>query len=287
MRPYLFKIGSLEIRIYSLMYIISLFLGIFIAKKDKIQRKRLELEDVQIENYAYIVLLGGIIGARLYYVIFNHTQYIDNPISALYIWQGGLAIHGGIIGGIISILIYSKLKNQNFFALTDLTVIPLILAQSLGRIGNFFNGEVHGVPVFTPLKVIFSNNFKSFWQMYQNLPLKDKLEYKDLFYGIKFPLDTPAGIEFPGYYLHPAMLYECVLNFLCFLFMWFIYRKRNVKIGQMSFMYLILYGIVRFFVSFFRAEDLMIYNLRLPHIVSLVMIVIGIIGLNIAKRGKK
>lgn len=280
MKPYLFKIGKFELRVYSLMYIISLFLSIFIVKRDNILRKRLTLSDKEIEDYAFLVMICGLIGARIYYVIFRFDIYKDNLLSMLYVWQGGLAIHGGIIGGVIGIYLYSKYKKQDFFALTDITVVPLLLSQGLGRIGNFFNGEIHGVPVFTPLKVIFQGNFKQWWEMYQKLPYDMQASYKNVVpWGIVFPDNTPAGMEFPSYLLHPAMIYELILNILGFLFLYFFMRKKNFKKGVISFTYLILYAVIRSFVSMFRAEDLMFYSIRAPHLISIIMVIIAILGL--------
>lgn len=287
MKPYIFKYNNFEIRIYSIMYILSLFIGIFVAKKDKINRERLTLKDNQIEDYAYIVLISGLIGARIYYCLFNINMYINDPISILYIWQGGLAIHGGIIGGIIGICIYSKIKKQDILALFDLTVSPLILGQALGRIGNFFNGEIHGVPTLTPLKVIFTGKFNEFWQMYQTSNYEIRSQYSDLVpWGIVFPADTPAGIEFPNYALHPAMIYELILNLIAFILMYFVLRKRNLKKGILSAYYLIFYGLIRIFVSHFRSEDLMIYGIRLPYIASFAMILVAIILIINSKKVK-
>lgn len=287
MREYLFKIGNFEIRIYSLMYILSLFLSIFLVKKDNILRKRINLTDKEIEDYAFMTLFSGIIGARIYYVIFRWDIYKENPISALYIWNGGLAIHGGIIGGLLAIYLYSKIKKQNLFALTDITVIPLILSQAIGRIGNLANGEIHGVPVFTPLSVIFKGNFNDWWQVYQNSSFAYKSTFHDLVpWGIVFPLNTPAGQEFPNYSLHPAMLYEMVLNLIAFCFLYFYLRKKEPKPGIISFTYLILYAVIRFFVSFFRAEDLMFFGFRAPHIISIIMAIIGILGIIYIKNKK-
>lgn len=109
MKPYLLKIGFFELRIYALMYIISLFLAIYLAKKDKIAQKRGIKAEI-IEDFAYITIISGLIGARLYYVLLRWDLYSNNLLDILKVWQGGLAIHGGIIGGIIGIFIYSKIK---------------------------------------------------------------------------------------------------------------------------------------------------------------------------------
>lgn len=284
MKPYLFKIGNFELRIYSLMYIISLFLAIFIAKRDDVAKKRGIPSNV-IEDFAYFEIFSGLIGARIYYVLLRWDYYSNNLSEIVKVWNGGLAIHGGIIGGIIGAYIFAKRKNLNLLVLTDMAVGPLILGQGLGRIGNLFNGEIHGFPVITPLSVILKGNFSTWWMEFQKLPLMEQLKFKKLVsWGIVFPLDTPAGTEFPNMALHPAMIYEMILNFIAFYIIWFILRKREYSKGILSMIYIIFYGVIRIIVSTFRAEDLLIYGIRAPYIISIVMIMGGILGILILNR---
>ena len=101
MRPYLFKIGAFELRYYSLMYILAFLIGIYIASKDLVAKKRGVTDKKMIEDYAFWAMMTGLIGARVYYVIFRFSDYIGDPISIFKVWEGGLAIHGGIIGAFI------------------------------------------------------------------------------------------------------------------------------------------------------------------------------------------
>ena len=285
MHPVLFSIGGFEIRYYGLMYAISFFIGIEIAKY---LAKEKNIDSKIVENYAFVAMLSGLLGGRLYYVFFNWDYYSQYPLEILATWHGGMAIHGGIIGGIIGTFIYGHIKKINPLTLGDLAVAPLLLGQALGRFGNFMNGEIHGVPVFTPWKVIFSLK-PSFYQWYNNyltLDVFHKLEYKSLVpWGIVFPISSPAGSEFPNVPLHPAMLYELVLNFLGFLFLFFYLRKKENKApGYLCWSYIIIYSSIRIFVSFFRAEDLMIFGLRAPHLVSFLMIIFAIIMINIGNK---
>lgn len=285
MRPYLFKVGNFELRVYSLMYILALFIAIFLAKHDKLAKKRGITDNKQIEDFAFITLFSGLIGARIYYVILKWDYYSKMLYEIPMVWKGGLAIHGGIIGGIIAILIFSKMHNKKFFVLTDMSVGPLILGQALGRIGNFANGEIHGVPTFTPWSVIISGKFSTWWNLYNSLPLSEQAKYRPLVpWGVVFPENTSAGMEFPTYPLHPAMLYELVLNVIAFLLIWFVFRKKEYKRGILSMIYLLLYGIIRIFVSAFRAEDLLIYGFKMPYIVSAIMIICGIVGIVIINK---
>ncbi|WP_067141596.1 prolipoprotein diacylglyceryl transferase [Oceanivirga salmonicida] len=285
MIPYLFKIGFFELRIYSLMYIIALFLAIYIAKRDDIAKKRGIDNLKNIEDFAFLEIFSGLIGARIYYVLLRWEVYASNPISAFKIWEGGLAIHGGIIGGIIGAFIFAKIKKYKFWVLTDMAVGPLILGQGLGRIGNFANGEIHGFPTFTPLNVILSGKFNEWWVYYNSLSIEARSKFNDLVpWGIVFPENTQAGIEFPNYALHPAMIYEMILNFITFYLIWFVFRKKEYKMGILTMIYLISYGIIRYAVSMFRAEDLYFLGIKAPYIISIVMIVTGILGIRIINK---
>ncbi len=153
------------------------------------------------------------------------------------------------------------------------------------------NGEIHGVPTFTPLSVIFSlkPKFYEWYNYYQTLDIFEKAKFKELVpWGLVFPETSPAGYEFPNLALHPAMLYECILNFIGFLIIWFILKKKeNKKSGYLWWNYIIIYSVNRIIVSFFRAEDLMIFNFRAPHIVSFLMIVLALIFLKFSQTQKE
>lgn len=288
MRPYLFKIGNFELRIYSLMYIIALFLAIYIAKRDEIAKKRGIKKLKDIEDFAFMEIFSGLIGARIYYVALRWEIYANNPLDIFKVWQGGLAIHGGIIGGIIGAIIFAKVKKYKFWVLTDMAVGPLLLGQGLGRIGNLANGEIHGFPTFTPLSVILKGNFNEWWKYYNSLSVQAQSKFQDLVpWGIVFPNNTQAGMEFPNYALHPAMIYEMILNFIGFYLIWFVFRKKEYKAGILSMIYLITYGIIRYIVSTFRAEDLYFMGIKAPYIVSIIMIVVGILGIIIINKRKK
>ena len=280
MRSYLFKIGNFELRIYSLMYILAFVIGIYIASKDIVAKKRGIKDKKLIEDFAFWSMISGLLGARLYYVLLKFSYYMDNPLSILRVWEGGLAIHGGIIGGLIGSYLYAKKNKLNLWVLTDVAVGPLIFGQFLGRFGNLANGEIHGFPTFTPLKVILSGKFNEWWYAYQNMSLEAQNKFRELVpWGVVFPEDTPAGLEFPGYPLHPAMMYESILNLIGFILLWFFFRKKEYNIGVLSMIYLIMYAIIRVIVSTFRVEDLLVYGIRAPYLISIAMIIFAIIGI--------
>ena len=287
MNPVFLKIGSFELHYYGLMYALAFIVGTFLAKK---MAKERNFDEKIIDDYAFVAIISGLIGGRLYYVLFNWDYYLSYPLEIPAVWHGGMAIHGGIIGGIIGTFIYGKIKKINPFLLGDYAAAPFILGQAIGRIGNLMNGEIHGVPTFTPFSVIFSikPKFSEWYAYYQNLSILEKINFPDLVpWGLVFPLTSPAGQEFPNLALHPAMIYELILNFIAFCIIWFILRKKeNLAVGTMWWTYIILYSINRIIVSFFRAEDLMILGIRAPHLVSFIMIVIAILFLKLGKNKK-
>lgn len=243
MDPILIEIGPIVVRWYGLMYLLALVVGGWLLGKE-VARKKIPLSDEARWNFLTIVFLSGILGARFYYVIFNWGYYGANPMEIPAIWHGGLAIHGGLIGGTLAGLWYVRRHRLSFWRLADAGAPSAILGQAFGRFGNFMNGEVHGRPT-------------------------------DLPWGIVFPPNSPAGREFGSVPLHPAMLYEMGLNLIIFGFLWS-YRKRPSQDGFLFCTYLILYSVARFFVSLLRAEDLYLGPFRAPHVVSvLVVIVVG------------
>jgi phosphatidylglycerol:prolipoprotein diacylglycerol transferase len=236
MHPVLITIGPVEIRYYGLMYVIGIIVGIILMRRET-ERTQINLTKDDVISYAFWVVIGGLLGGRLYYVIFQWRQYYaGNPLEIFAIWHGGLAIHGGIIGGVLFAWVYARAKKAQFWTLLDITAPVLALGQAFGRLGNFMNGDAHGLPT--------------------NLP-----------WGIVFPPGSVAGDEFPGQPLHPVMLYELALNLISFFILWRL-RKTDHKPGFIFAMYIMNYGILRFFVSFLRADSLMLGNIRGALVIS-------------------
>jgi len=240
MHPILVKLGPFEIRYYGLMYVIGIIIGLILLRKE-VERKKLNITKDDIYSYVFWLVVGGIFFARIYYVLFMWMRYYSHYPSEIFaIWHGGLAIHGGIIGGVFATWLWTKVKKVKFLDLTDATAPMLALGQAFGRLGNFMNGDAHGLPT--------------------NLP-----------WGIIFPKGTPAGDQFPGRPLHPVMLYELALNLISFFILWKL-RKKNYKSGFILALYLFNYGVIRFFVSFFRADSLMLGHLRGAQVISAVFV---------------
>jgi len=241
MHPILFEFGSIEVRYYGLMYVVSILVGIFLIKKE-VKRKGIALTEDNIVNSVLFLIIMGILGARIYYVIFNWNFYSRNLKEILAVWHGGLAIHGGLIGGFIAGILFCKRHNLSFWEMADSVAPAIILGQTFGRFGNFMNGDAHGIPTDMP-------------------------------WGIVFPPTSIAGAQFGSVPLHPTMLYEMVLNFTIFLTLWGI-RKREYKKGFLFSLYITLYSIGRFFVSFFRADSLMIGNFRMAQVISILLVIV-------------
>ena len=247
------SIGNFHIYCYSVLIATGIIIGLYLLMKEASKQN---ISKDTIIDIAFYTIIWGIIGARIYYVIFNIKPYLSNPISILYVWEGGLAIYGAIIAGFITLIYQTKKKNIALGKLTDMIVPSLILAQAIGRWGNFFNQEAHGgIVTLEFLKKIHIPNF------------------------------IIKGMYINGNYYHPTFFYEslwCLLGFILLV----IIRKllKNSKDGTLTFIYLIWYGIGRFFIEGLRTDSLYLGIFRISQIVSIVIIIIGIIGLIYNKR---
>ncbi len=241
MHPILFQIGPITVRYYGLMYVIAIALGFFLLSRE-VRRKELALSTDNLLDLLLWTVPAAIIGARLYYVVFHWDYYGTQPLDILKLWQGGLAIHGGVLAGILVVYLFSRLKKIQFWALSDALAPSLILGQAIGRIGNFTNGDAFGLPTSLP-------------------------------WGISFPAESPAGMAFPGQATHPSMVYEMLLNLAIFAFLWRI-RKKGFRDGFSTAMYFILYAVARSIVSFTRADSLWLGPIRAAHVISIVFVIV-------------
>ena len=234
-------------------FICCFFIGGVIALKEA-KNKNID-EEFMINLFFYIVVFG-LIGARLYYCVFNLDYYMLNPIDILKIWEGGLAIHGGLIFALIVVIIYSKKYNIKTLRVLDILSVSLILGQAIGRWGNFMNGEAHG-PI-TTLKHL------------QDLHIP------------QFIID---GMNIGGNYYMPTFLYESLLCLIGFIIL-YIYRKlKYTKVGGTTSLYLIIYGVIRIIIESFRTDSLMLGNIKMAQVVSIIMIISGIVLFIKTKKG--
>jgi len=243
MYPIICKIGPLTIYSYGMMVAIAFLLGIFIAR---LEAKRFKINPELIYDFGFYLVIGSILGARLYYTLFfNLRGFLEEPLSIFKIWQGGISIHGAILGGIITGLVFSKARKINFWQLADLISPSIILGQAIGRIGCFLNGCCFGVPA------------------------------KSLF-GIKFPKGSLADIAYGGLKVHPTQIYELMLNLIGFLVLWSVRKKIRFS-GGLFLIYLMMYAIIRMIVSQFRGDNLYLLNanFKLADLASAIILIIA------------
>ncbi|MBQ2872531.1 MAG: prolipoprotein diacylglyceryl transferase [Bacilli bacterium] len=245
----LFSIGPITIYWYSIIMLIAVLVGIFLSIKES---KKEALESFVSDLITYIIVFG-IIGARLYYVIFNFDNYKNNLLSIFKIWEGGIAIYGAIIGGFIAIVYLAKKRDKSIIKTTDIIVPGLILAQSIGRWGNFFNGEAHGTEV--------------------------SLEFLK---SLHLPNFIIEGMHINGAYYHPTFLYESLWCFLGFIILMILRKITKRKKGIITSSYFIWYGIGRLFIEGLRTDSLYLGNYRISQIVSIILVILGIIGIIIS-----
>ena len=144
MHPIIARIGPFTIYSYGMMVAIAFLFGVFIAS---IEASRKKIKKELLHDFSFYLLIGSIIGARAYYVVFFDLQeFLKDPLSIFMVWQGWLSIHGGIFAGIITGVVFSKIKNVSFWVLADLVAPSIILGQAIGRIGCFLNGCCYGMP---------------------------------------------------------------------------------------------------------------------------------------------
>lgn len=245
MNPVAFSIGSLEIKWYSLCILLGAILAYILILKEA---KKFKINEDFIFNLFFYTLIFGILGARLYYVLFNWNLYASDIPSIFAIWNGGLAIHGGIIAGLITIYIYTKKHNVRFLKILDIIAPGLLIAQAIGRWGNFFNQEAHGAATTI-------------------LNLQEKF----------IPRFIIEGMNINGIYYEPTFYYESIWCVLGFIILLVIRRKKNIKVGTICSLYLIWYGLGRFAIESMRTDSLMLGPFKVAQIVSIAMVLIGII----------
>lgn len=249
--PVAVQIGSLTIRWYGVIMATAFLMGIWLAYRRAEQNG---IDPNHILNMVTLIIPASIIGARLYYVIFTWDNYRLEPLEALAIWHGGLAIHGGIIGGLLAGLFYVRRYGISPWQTADIIAPSLILGQAIGRWGNFINQEAHGGPVTET----FINHFPAF--------IKDQM-----YIG--------------GQYYHPTFLYESIWNIMVFAVLIWRWPRKKAD-GEIAFLYLILYSTGRFFVESLRTDSLMLGSIRVAQLVSIVLILAGLAGMYILHKKK-
>lgn len=241
--PVAFNLGPLSVRWYGIIIAVGILLGYFVAQRALVKAG---LHKDTLVDIIFYSALFGFIAARIYFVIFQWPYYAENPGEIIKIWHGGIAIHGGLIGGFIAGVIVCKVKNLNPFQIGDIVAPSIILAQGIGRWGNFMNHEAHGGPVSRAfLEQLHLPNF-----IIENMYIN-------------------------GQYYHPTFLYESIWDVAGFIIL--VNIRKHLKLGETFFLYLTWYSIGRFFIEGLRTDSLMLTsNVRVAQLVSILLILISI-----------
>mgnify|MGYP004519076811 FL=1 len=232
-----FKIFGFTFHWYGIIIAAGFLLAIFYAMK---RCKQFGLTEDNIIDLLIFTVPLAIVGARAYYVIFSWSDYKDNPINVFKIWEGGLAIYGGVIGAVTGLIIFSKVKHIKIGPAADIGSLGLLIGQSIGRWGNFVNREAYGAKTNVPWRMGLTNEWGTF-------------------------------------YYHPCFLYESLWNALGLLILHFYSKKRKFD-GEVFFLYIAWYGLGRLFIEGLRTDSLYLFgsNLRVSQLVALLSIIGGL-----------
>lgn len=248
------SIGGFEIAFYGIIIGIGMLAGLYMAQKDARRRG----QDLELYlDFALYAIIFSIIGARLYYVIFDWKLYRDNPIEIFNLRGGGLAIYGGIIGAVLTLIVFTKVRKVSFFSMADTGCIGLITGQIIGRWGNFFNCEAFGGYTDSLLAMRLKMSLVNPSMISQEL-----LDHRIVENGVEY-------IQ-----VHPTFLYESVWNLgvLAFL-LW--YRKRKKFDGEILWMYLLGYGLGRAWIEGLRTDQLLFFGTGIPVSQALSMVLVA------------
>jgi len=241
LNPVALSFGGLEIRWYGVIIALGILIAMTLATKES-ARKGLGSDFVV--DMMFWVLPIGIIGARIYYVLFELPYYLANPGEIIQIWNGGIAIYGALIAGILTIYFYTKKKGMSFALTLDILAPAVLIAQAIGRWGNFMNQEAHGAKV--------SRSFL------ENLQL---------------PAFIINQMNIAGIYYHPTFLYESLWSLIGFILILFLRKKGKVlREGEVLLTYIMWYSFGRFFIEGMRTDSLYLFDLiRVSQLLSLVL----------------
>lgn len=250
--PILLSFGPISLYWYGLLIATGIVSAIYIALW--LGKKYLNINSDIIIDLSFWLIITGLIGARIYDVFLMFPYYLENPVQIVQIWKGGMAIHGSIIAGLITIYFFAKKRKIGFFKLSALIAPGLALGQAIGRFGNYFNQEIFGLPTSLP------------W----GIPIE----------AVNRPIEYIDEV-----YFHPTFLYEslgCLLIFILLISLFKLASKKN-WLGNyfyvwMTMLYMILYSILRFSLEFIRLDETPLFlGLRWPQIISLFIIVASIL----------
>ncbi len=235
--PRTFPLGPLTLHLYGLVIAVGLLLAVLYCSR---RCKQFGLKQDDLLDGVLWVTPFAIICARIYYVVFTWEAYADNPISALYIWEGGLAIYGGVLGAVLGIAVLCRVKKLKFAAVMDLVLMGFLIGQSMGRWGNFFNREAFGAPTDSFFRMGLYNSATGNWEYY-----------------------------------HPTFLYESVWNLAGLVLLHFLSKKRRYD-GQIALGYAAWYGLGRAIIEGLRMDSLYWGSFRVSQVLAAVSCVIAV-----------
>ena len=245
MNPIFFSVGPFSIRWYAIFMVLAFLLGLFIVNKEA---KKRNIDVKLISDLIFYLIPISILGARIYYCAFEWNYYRHNVLDVIKIWEGGLAIHGGIIASLLFIIFYTKQNKLPLLKTLDIISPALIIGQAIGRWGNFFNGEAFG-----PITTI------------------EKLK------SLHIPNFIIKGMHINGHYYHPTFFYESLGCLVGFIILKSMNRFFKLKTGIVTSCYLIIYGTIRFFIEILRQDSLMLGSIKVAQLVSIIMIFSGLL----------
>lgn len=260
------SVFGFDIAYYGITIAIAMIVGISIALHEA---KRTGQNQDTYLDLLMLTMLTSVVGARIYYVIFSWSNYKDNLGEILNIRNGGLAIYGGIIAGVITVFVYSKITKMKFLQIADTVCMGLAAGQIIGRWGNFFNREAFGE---------YTNNLLA-----MQLPVS-AVRKNEITSAMWNHVVTIGGVEYIQ--VHPTFLYEGLWNFMVLLFL-FWFRKRKKFEGELFFCYLAGYGVGRFWIESLRTDQLLLPGIHVPvsQMLSAVLVIVSL-SVIICKRRK-
>ena len=238
--PSSFSLGSFNIHFYGVLIALGLVLAVIYAMR---RRNQFGFSEDDILDGVLCIVPFAVLCARLYYCAFEWDMYKANPISILYVWEGGLAIYGGVIGAAIGLVVYTRIKKISLPALLDLVALGFLIGQAIGRWGNFMNREAFGAATETFLRMGLFNSRTGMFEYY-----------------------------------HPTFLYESLWNVAGFLLLHFLSKKRQYD-GQIALDYVAWYGLGRAFIEGLRTDSLYLGIFRISQLVAAISCIVAVIVL--------
>lgn len=251
MHPILFRVGPLPIYSYGTMLALAFLVGIALAQK---RSKKMGIDPNLILDLSIYILIGALVGSRLLYVATDWSNYREAPLNIIKIWEGGLAFQGGLFGAVIVSFWYLKRKKISPWKVGDIIIPSAALGHAIGRIGCFLNGCCYGKPTGLP-------------------------------WGVTFPPGSFAANHFGiEHHLHPVQLYSMLINVIIFIIL-IKFTSRAKYVGQVFWLYGILYGAGRFGLEFLRAEhQAVLFFLNIYQLISIGLLALSLIMLKVLSR---